>query len=124
MGIDLGEVKQLIQVVPLLNKEYIISSQGLGKMFLTKKWSQIPLACAPHAIVQDLGIQAPEMDDCKDIEKVFTQDSTVFMLNNTYYGSQGVVLEPTLKNGRLKSKLNWFINIFFYIDCSLMFEFS
>lgn len=100
MGIDLGEVTQLVHVLPLKNKEYIVNNQS--KLFLQKNWSPIEIVVAPHAIVQNLDVQCPESDRVKSVEEVFKLDSVVFMINSTYYGSQGTVVEPLLKNGRLK----------------------
>lgn len=102
MGIDLGEVNQLVHVLPLKNKEYIVDSQGQNQIFLQKNWSQIEIVVAPHAIVQNLDVQCPEADRVKSVEEVFKVNSVVFMINNTYYGSQGTVVEPILKHGRLK----------------------
>lgn len=104
MGIDLGDVTQLIHVTPLKHLEYSLNTSGPGKMILMKKWSPVEFVCAPHAIVQNLGVQYEKQDEFKKVEDVFTQDSVVFMLNNMYYGSQGKILEPLLPNGRLKSK--------------------
>lgn len=103
MGIDLGEITQLVHVLPLKNKEYCLTGEGNGKLFLTKNWSQMEIVFPPHAIVKDLGVQCPESDQCKSVEEVYKKDSVVFMMNNTYYGSQGTILEPLMKNGRLKS---------------------
>lgn len=105
MGIDLGDVTQLVHVTPLKNLEYSLNIQGPGKLFLMKKWSPVEIACAPHAIVKELGVQYEKQDACKKIEDVYAQDSVVFMLK-TFYGSQGRVLEPLLPNGRLKGKQN------------------
>lgn len=104
MGIDLGDVTQLIHVTPLKHLEYSLDAHGPGKMFLMKKWSPVEFVCAPHAIVQNLGVQYEKQDVFKKVEDIFSQDSVVFMLNNMYYGSQGKILEPLLPNGRLKSK--------------------
>lgn len=104
MGINLGEVEQLVHVTPMLSREYVVNSQGGAKMFLMKKWSATEVVCAPHAIVRNLGVQYEELDPYKTVEQVYANGSIIFMMNEMYYGSQGVVVEPLLSNGRLKSK--------------------
>lgn len=101
MGIDLGEIKQLLHVVPLLNREYINTNDN--KLTLQKQWSKIPLAVAPITVVQNIIVHHRSMEQFKTIESVFIKDSTVFMMNNVYYGSQGTVIDPVVRNGRLKS---------------------
>lgn len=105
MGIDLEEVSQLVHVVTLTNREYITTNDG--KLTLTKNWSQFPLACPLKTVIKDIGVHLPFMEEFKNIEDVFTQDSTVFMLNNIYYGCQGTIIDPVLRSGRLKSKFSY-----------------
>lgn len=102
MGIDLGEITQLFHVYPLLNREYVHTTEGT--FTLAKNWSKISLAVAPKTIVENIRVHRRALAEQRSIETVFTRNSTVFMMNNVYYGSQGTVIDPTVRNGRLKSE--------------------
>lgn len=102
MGIDLKEITQLFHVYPLLNREYAHTADG--KFTLAKNWSKIPLAVAPITIVENIAVHQSALVEQRTFESVFTRNSTVFMMNNVYYGSQGTVIDPTIRSGRLKSK--------------------
>lgn len=102
MGIDLGETTQLFLVYPLLNREYVHTSDGT--FTLDKNWSKVPLAVTPKTIVESITVHRRALAERLSIESVLTRNSTVFMMNNVYYGSQGTVIDPTVRNGRLKSK--------------------
>lgn len=102
MGIELGEITHLFHVYPLLNREYVHSSDG--KLTLEKNWSKISLAVAPLTIVENINVHKRSLAEYQPIENVFTKESTVFMMNNVYYGSQGTIIDPVVHNGRLKGK--------------------
>lgn len=102
MGIDLGETIQLFHVYPLLNREYVHTSDGT--FTLDKNWSKVSLAVPPKTIVENITVHRRALAERQTIESVFTRNSSVFMMNNVYYGSQGTVIDPTVRNGRLKSK--------------------
>lgn len=102
MGIDLGEITQLLHVFPLLNREYVHTTEG--KLTLAKNWSKISLAVAPKTVVEHINVHKRAVPQHQTFESVFTRNSTVFMMNNVYYGSQGTIIDPNVRNGRLKSK--------------------
>lgn len=102
MGIDLGEITQLFHVYPLLNREYVHTTDG--KYTLAKNWSKVSLAVAPKTIVENICVHKRALPEHQTFENVFTRNSTVFMMNSVYYGSQGSVIDPTIRNGRLTSK--------------------
>lgn len=103
MGINLEEVPQLIHAVTLINREYLTTNDG--KLTLTKNWSQFPITCPVKAVIRDISVRVPYLEEFKNIEEVFTQDSVIFILNKMYYGSQGIVTDPVLREGRLKGEL-------------------
>lgn len=104
MGIDLGEITQLFHVHPLLNREYVSVTETEGKFTLAKKWSKVSLAVAPQTIVENIKVHKRALAEYRSFEEVFTRNSTVFMMNNVYYGSQGTIVDPTIRSARLKSK--------------------
>lgn len=100
MGIDLGDITQLIHVVTLVNREYLHTNDG--KLTLSKNWSSSSLVVAPKTIVKNLKVYQKDLQRFRSIESVFIQNSNVFMMNGSYYGSQGIVVDPKLAHGRLK----------------------
>lgn len=100
LGIDLGEINQLLHVLPLKSREYVCTSDG--KMTSNKNWSPNELAVAPCTVLQDLIVFEGERQRFKPIQEVFPQNSTVFMLNKGYYGCQATVTSSTVQSGRIK----------------------
>lgn len=102
LGVDLGQIDQLLHVYPLLNREYL--NAGDGRLTLSKNWSRIALAVAPKTTIRDLVVFAKDMENFKQVEDVFTQGSTVFLLNKSYYGCEATISESKFYNGRIKCK--------------------
>lgn len=102
MGIDLGEITKLFHVYPLLSREYAHTTDG--KFTLAKNWSKISLAVAPITVIENITVHKRALTEHRTFESVFTRNSIVFMMNNVYYGSQGTVIDPTVRSGRLKSE--------------------
>lgn len=100
LGVDLGEIDQLLHVYPLLNREYIHA--GEGKLTLSKNWSKNPLAIAPITVVQNLVVYSKDLETYKRVEDVFTKNSTVFLMNKGFYGCQSTILDDRFYNGRIK----------------------
>lgn len=114
LGINLGEISQLLHVYPLLNREYVVSNDT--KFTLKKNWSKIPLAVAPISTIQRLKVFEKNEQEFKRIEEIFTKNSTVFMLNKGYYGCQATVSDSMTRNGRIKC-MN-FENIYLKVQIS------
>lgn len=104
LGIDLGEIPQLLHVYPLKNREYVCTQDG--KMTANKNWATNPLTIAPITIVQNLTVFEKDMEQFKQIQDVYVKDSTIFMLNKGYYGCQATVTSTTVQNGRIKCMWN------------------
>lgn len=100
LGVDLGEVNQLLHVYPLLNREYL--NTGDGRLTLSKTWSKIALPIAPITVVQNLVVFAKDLESFKKVEDVFTEGSTVFLMNKGYYGCEAVISDSKFYNGRIK----------------------
>lgn len=100
LGIDLGEIDQILHVVPLKNREYVCTTDG--KMTSNKNWSPNDMAVAPITVLQNLTVFEGERQRFKPIQDVFSQNSTVFMLNKGYYGCQATVTSNTVQSGRIK----------------------
>lgn len=100
LGVDLGEVDQLLHVYPLLHREYL--NTGDGQLTLSKNWSNIPLAVARIAVIEHLTVFTNEVETVKRVEDVFVKGSTVFLMNKGYYGCQATISESKLYNGRIK----------------------
>lgn len=103
----MGEINQLLHVLPLKNREYVCTSDG--KMTSNKNWSPNVLAVAPITVVDNLIVFEGEQQRFKQIQEVFSQNSTVFMLNKGYYGCQATVTSNTVQNGRIK-RMYWQLN--------------
>lgn len=108
LGVDLGEVDQLLHVYTLLNREYM--NTGDGKLTLSKNWSRLPLAVAPIATLQNLQVFARDLDNFKSVEDVFTKGSTVFLMNKGYYGCEATISDSKFYNGRIKCNVLYFLN--------------
>lgn len=112
LGVDLGEIKQLLHVYPLLNREYL--NTGDGKLTLTKNWSKIAVAIAPITVIEHLNVFATDLERFKRFEDVFTKGSTVFLMNKGFYGCQATIFDSKFISGRIKCK--------FYTKCTLYFR--
>lgn len=108
LGVDLGEINQLLHVYPLLNREYM--NTGDGQLTLSKNWSKIALAIAPISVVKDLVVFAEDLKKFKRFEDVFTMNSTVFLLNKGYYGCEATISDSKFYNGRIKCMQNVFLS--------------
>lgn len=106
LGVDLGEIDQLLHVYPLLNREYL--NTGDGRLTLSKNWSKNPLPVAPIAVVQNLVVFARDMESFKKVEDVFTLGSTVFLMNKGYYGCEATISDSKFYNGRIKCMYSYF----------------
>lgn len=102
LGIDLGDIKQLLHVYPLQNREYVNTNDG--KLTLRKNWSKIPLAIAPISVVRNIKIYQKELERFKPIESVFTKGSVVFLMTKDYYGCEATISDSNIRSGRIKSK--------------------
>lgn len=102
LGIDLGEVTQLLHVVPLLNREYL--NTGDGRLTLNKNWSKIPTAVAPITALYEIRVHEKALQQFKSVEEVFTKDSVVFMMNKGFYGCKATILESNNKPARFRGR--------------------
>lgn len=100
LGLDLGEITQLLHVYPLKNREYVCTNDG--RMTANKNWSKDPLAVAPITAVRNLRVFERDVQLFKSVQDVFAHDSTIFMMNKGYYGCQATVSSHTIQNGRIK----------------------
>lgn len=115
MGIDVGDVHVLVCVEPLVNRQYIFGHQG--KMTLDKVWSNIRVYYPLQTIVRELNVHNPDFVQYTHVEDVFAPNSTVFMVSTMYYGSKGLVVDPSpVKTcGRIKSNINYISESTVYI---------
>lgn len=104
LGVDLGFVEQLLHVYPLTNREYM--NTGDGRLTLSKNWSKIPLAVARITVVENLTVFARDLENFKSFEDVFTQDSTVFLMNKGYYGCEATIPDSRFYSGRIRCMLS------------------
>lgn len=96
----MGSIEQLLHVYPLLNREYL--NTGDGRLTLSKNWSKIPLAVARRTVVENLTVFARDLEDFKQFEDVFTQGTTLFLMNKGYYGCEATISDSKFYNGRVK----------------------
>ena len=109
MGIDVNTINVLVIAQPLLSRQYVYGSHG--KMTLEKVWSDHYTYYALQTIVTDINVHNPSFVQYQRVEDVFVKDAVVFMVSTMYYGSEGVVVDPTpVKTcGRIKSLYIFFI---------------
>lgn len=100
LGLDLGEITQLLHVYTMKNREYVFTNDG--RMTANKNWSKDPLAIAPITAVQNLKVFERDLERFKEVQDVYSKDSTIFMMNKGYYGCQATVTSQTIQNGRVK----------------------
>lgn len=100
LGVDLGEVNQLLHVYPLLNREYL--NTGDGQLTLSKIWSKNPLAVARIGVIEHLNVFEKDMENVKRLEDVFTKGSIIFLMNKGYYGCEATISDSKFYNGRVK----------------------
>lgn len=107
MGIEVGETKILVCVVPLLHRRYVYGHPN--RMTLEKVWSNNIFAPYPlQTIVRDLRVNAPNFHEFTTVEEIFKPKKAVFMISTIYYGSMGEVIDASkIKDcGRIQSKNN------------------
>lgn len=104
MGIDFGSITFLLHVRPVINREYIFSTQG--KMTLTKVYDTLAVPYPIQGAVKGLTVHEENCVQYKNVEDIFTENSIVFMISTVYYGCQGIVIDPSLVKscGRIKGK--------------------
>lgn len=107
MGIEVGDTKVLVCVLPLLNRRYTFGN--FGKMTLEKSWSDIRVFYPLQTIVRDLKLHNSEFTQFTHVEEVFKVDTPVFMISTIYYGSLGLVVDPSPVKvcGRIKSMCSY-----------------
>jgi len=103
MGIELGEITQLVHVNLIAGREYVHTANG--KMTLQKIWDNVVVAYPAQTIVKDIAVHSPDFVQFTTFEKIYAPGSVIFMLCDPYYGCQGEVIDPELihKFGRIKS---------------------
>lgn len=101
-GIDVGETSVLLQALPMIGRQYLLTTQG--RMSLEKTWSEFPNPYAYQAVVADIAVNDPGYVLYKNITDVYTLKSVVFMLGHPHYGAMGEVIDPgvNVKTGRVK----------------------
>lgn len=96
----MGSIDQLLHVYPLLNREYL--NTGDGQLTLSKNWSKIPLGVARLAVVENLTVFSRDLESFKRVEDVFTEGTTVFLMNKGYYGCEAIISGSRFSSGRVK----------------------
>lgn len=105
MGIDVGDVEYLVCVQPLVERKYVFGEQG--KMTLQKVWSDVRVFYPLQTIVRDIKMHTAEMAEQTHVRDVFRKNTRVFMISTLYYGSSGIVVDPSLveTSGRIMVQL-------------------
>lgn len=105
MGIDFGDITFLLHVQPVINRVYLFGSQG--KMTLTKVYDDIAVPYPVQGAVRGIVVHQGNCAQYKNVEDIFTANSTVFMIDTVYYGCRGTVIDPSLvmSCGRIKGNL-------------------
>lgn len=94
MGIEVGDVDILVRVRPLAEQKYVFGEKG--KMTLQKIWSTIDAYYPIQTIIRDIKMHSAEIAEQTHVCEVFKKKSRVFMVSTIYYGSSGIVVDPSL----------------------------
>lgn len=105
MGIDFGDITFLLHVQPVINREYLYGAQG--KMTLSKIYDNIAVPYPVQGVVRGIVVHQGECVQYKNVEDIFSVNSTVFMISTVYYGCRGTVIDPSLVKscGRIKGNV-------------------
>lgn len=94
MGIDVGDVDTLVCVRPLTERRYVFGEKG--KMTLEKIWSNVDAYYPIQTIIRDVKMHSAEIAEKTHVCDVFHKNARVFMVSTIYYGSSGIVVDPSL----------------------------
>lgn len=94
MGIDIGEVDTLVCARPLSEQKYVFGEKG--KMTLQKIWSNVDAYYPLQTIIRDIQMHTSEIAEQTHVCEVFHKNARVFMVSTMYYGSSGIVVDPSL----------------------------
>lgn len=94
MGIDVGDVDTLVCARPLVERKYVFGEKG--KMTLEKIWSSVDAFYPIQTIVRDIKVHSAELAEQTHVCDVFHKNARVFMVSTMYYGSSGIVVDPSL----------------------------
>lgn len=106
MGIDIGEVTRIVNVLQATGYEYKFD-QGSKIYRNVKTWNKVEGAYPMQTIVSDIKTYRKKMKEELPIFEAFKTGTDVFMLGNKYYGSRGEVVDTSCfeKGGRIKVSL-------------------
>lgn len=102
-GIELGEVKVMVEANLLLGKRYVCGHKGSVK--LQKEWSPRSSFYPYQAVVQDLSVNVEQCEVFDSIENLYPAGSNIFMMASPHYGSPGEVIECDKEAGRVRVAL-------------------
>lgn len=94
MGINVGDVDVLVRVRPLTERRYVFGDKG--KMTLEKIWSSIDAYYPLQTIIREIKMHSAEIAEQTHVRDVFHKNARVFMVSTIYYGSSGIVVDPSL----------------------------
>lgn len=120
LGIHVGDIKQIVHVRTFNGFEYILKN---NRYELTPKWNSNETVFPAQTVLTHIRTHKPQIKSILNVSDILTQNSTVFMKINPYYGSIGVVEKLTgfnefcqvkgmSKNLIIKSPSNYFHFIF------------
>ena len=108
MGIDVGEIKRIVQVLQVTGEDYNFDAKG--KVFrLTKTFNKNALAYPLQCIVRNIKAYRKNFQKEVPLMTALKNGTDVFMLTNPYYGARGEITDVNCheKNGRVKVSLNF-----------------
>lgn len=110
MGIDVGEVTQIVKVVACTGDEYIYDSQAKSYKHV-KTWSRFESSHPMQTVIQDIKAYRQKFKEIFQVTEVYKPGTLVFMKSSPmYYGSSGEVMDTLNfdKTGRIKVNLTVF----------------
>ncbi|XP_047139268.1 5'-3' exoribonuclease 1 isoform X1 [Hydra vulgaris] len=103
-GIQLGDIKILVQAKLLLGERYNCSQKGAVQ--LEKEWSSQIEFYPLQTVVQNLLVHNQKRDVLDSVPKLFPTNSLCFMMSFPFYGCCGEVVEIEKETGRVRVALN------------------
>lgn len=94
MGIDVGDVETLVCARPLAERKYVFGEKG--RMTLEKVWSSVDVYHPIQTVIRDIKMHTAEVAEQTHVCEVFQKNARVFMVSTIYYGSSGIVVDPSM----------------------------
>lgn len=99
--IDLGEIRQLVNVKTCVGSEYVLRDD---RYVLNKLWNQGETMYPVQVVVTDLNEALKTLKPYQEIQEMFPEGCVVFLRATQWYGSMGHIVDVTAGHKRIKTR--------------------